>query len=237
MRRLLTISAVALILGFTVVPTASAQQTVSVYLGGFLPQGLDSRGSDDVLFQNNAFLTTLNRQRGIDMNQFNGFTFGGEYLIGFGNNLEAGLGIGFYQKTAPVVYTDSVNANGQEIFQDLKLRVIPFNATVRFLPLGHRSAVQPYIGAGVGVFSWRYSETGEFIDSRNNIFVDNFVGSGAVAGPVILGGVRFPMGPFAAGGEVRWQDAKADLPNDEGFAGPKINLGGFNYLFTMNFRF
>ena len=69
MRRLLTISAVALILGFTVVPTASAQQTVSVYLGGFLPQGLDSRGSDDVLFQNNAFLTTLNRQRGIDMHQ------------------------------------------------------------------------------------------------------------------------------------------------------------------------
>jgi hypothetical protein len=97
--------------------------------------------------------------------------------------------------------------------------------------------VQPYIGAGVGVFSWRYSETGEFIDSRNNIFVDNFVGSGSVAGPVILGGVRFPMGPFAAGGEVRWQDAKADLPADEGFAGPKINLGGFNYLFTMNFRF
>jgi Outer membrane protein beta-barrel domain len=237
MRRLLTISAVALMLGFAVVPTASAQQTFSVYLGGFMPQGLDSRGSDDVLFQNNAFLTTLNRQRGIDMDEFNGFTFGGEYLIGFGNNLEAGLGIGFYQKTTPVVYTDSVNANGQEIFQDLKLRVIPFNATVRFLPLGQRSPVQPYIGAGVGVFTWRYSETGEFIDSRNNIFVDNFVGSGAVAGPVILGGVRFPIGPFAAGGEIRWQDAKADLPVDEGFAGPKINLGGFNYLFTMNFRF
>jgi hypothetical protein len=237
MRRLLTISAVALMLGFVVVPTASAQQSFSVYLGGFTPQGLDSRGNDDVLFQNNAFLTTLNRDRGIDINQFNGFTFGGEYLIGFGNNLEAGLGIGFYQKTAPVVYTDLVNANGQEIFQDLKLRVIPFNATVRFLPFGQHNPVQPYIGAGVGVFRWRYSETGEFIDSQDNIFTDNFVGSGSVAGPVVLGGVRFPMGPFAAGGEIRWQSAKANLPADEGFAGPKLNLGGVNYVFTLNFRF
>jgi len=237
MRRLLTISAVALMLGFVVVPTASAQQSFSVYLGGFTPQGLDSRGNDDVLFQNNAFLTTLNRDRGIDINQFNGFTFGGEYLIGFGNNLEAGLGIGLYQKTAPVVYTDLVNANGQEIFQDLKLRVIPFNATVRFLPFGQHNPVQPYIGAGVGVFRWRYSETGEFIDSQDNIFTDNFVGSGSVAGPVVLGGVRFPMGPFAAGGEIRWQSAKADLPADEGFAGPKLNLGGVNYVFTLNFRF
>ena len=237
MRRLLTISAVALMFGFTVVPNASAQQTFSLYLGGFTPQGLDSRGNDDVLFQNSAFLTTLNRDRGIDINQFNGFTFGGEYLIGFGNNLEAGLGVGFYQKTAPVVYTDSVNANGQEIFQDLKLRVIPFSATVRFLPFGEHNPVQPYIGAGVGVFRWRYSETGEFIDSQNNIFTDNFVGSGSVAGPLILGGVRFPMGAFAAGGEIRWQSAKADLPSDEGFAGPKINLGGVNYVFTLNFRF
>ena len=237
MRRLLTIAAVALIFGLVLVPTASAQQTFSVYLGGFTPKGLDSRGNDDVLFQNSAFLTTLNRDRGIDINQFNGFTFGGEYLIGFGNNLEAGLGIGFYQKTAPVVYTDSVNANGQEIFQDLKLRVIPFSATVRLLPLGAHSPIQPYVGAGVGVFNWRYSETGEFIDSRNNIFVDNFVADGSVAGPVILGGVRFPMGALAAGGEIRWQSAKADLPADQGFAGSRINLGGINYVFTINFRF
>jgi Outer membrane protein beta-barrel domain len=237
MRRLVTISALALILGFAAAPMASAQQTFSVYLGGFTPQALDSRGNDDVIFQNSAFLSTLNRDRGIDINQFNGFTFGGEYLVGIGRNVEAGLGIGFYQKTAPVVYTDSVNSNGQEIFQDLKLRVIPFSATFRFLPFGNRSPVQPYVGAGVGVFRWRYSETGEFIDSRNNIFTDNFVGSGSVAGPVVLGGVRFPVGAMSAGGEIRWQAAKADLPSDQGFAGSKLNLGGFNYVFTINFRF
>lgn len=237
MRRLLTIAAVALIVGVAFAPQASAQQSFNVYLGGFTPQPLDARGTDDVLFQNSAFLTTLNRDRGIDITEFNGFTLGGEYLIGLSRNVEAGLGVGFYQKTTPVVYTDSVNSNGQEIFQDLKLRVIPFSATVRLLPLGDRSPIQPYIGAGVGVFVWRYSETGEFIDSRDNIFVDNFVGKGSVAGPLVLGGVRFPAGPIAAGGEIRWQSAKADLPGDQGFAGSKISLGGFNYLFTIAFKF
>ena len=237
MRRLLTISAVALTLGLAVVPTASAQQTFSIYLGAFTPQGIDSRGSDDVLYQNSTFLSTLNSPRGIDMNEFNGFTFGGEYLIGFGSNLEAGLGVGFYQKTTPVVYTDSVNANGQEIFQDIKFRVYPFSATVRFLPLGNHNPFQPYIGAGVGVFRWRYSETGQFIDSQNNIFVDNFVASGGAVGPLILGGVRFGSGAFSVGGEIRYQDAKADLPADQGFAGPRLDLGGFNYVATLNFRF
>ena len=53
----------------------------------------------------------------------------------------------------PTVYTDFVNANGTEIEQDLKLRIVPFTATVRFLPLGHHDGVEPYIGAGVGVFN------------------------------------------------------------------------------------
>jgi hypothetical protein len=237
MRRLLTIAAVVLVLGFAAVPTVSAQQAFSVYLGAFTPQGIDSRGSDDVLFQNSTFLSTLNSPRGIDMNEFNGFTIGGEWLIGFGRNFEGGLGVGFYQKTTPVVYTDSVNANGQEIFQDIKLKTYPFSATVRFLPLGNRGGFQPYIGGGVGVFRWRYSETGQFIDFSNNIFVDNFVATGGAVGPLILGGVRFGLGSLSAGGEIRYQHATADLPDGQGFAGPKLNLGGFNYLATLNFHF
>jgi hypothetical protein len=237
MRRLLSFSAFLIVLGLVAAPSASAQSSFNVYLGGFVPSSLDSRGSDDVLFQNSAFLTTLNRDRGIDINEFNGVTVGGEYLVGLGRNLEGGLGIGFYQKSVPVVYTDSVNVNGQEIFQDLKLRVVPFSATVRFLPLGHDNPFQPYIGAGVGVYAYRYSETGEFIDSGNNIFVDSFESKGSATGPIILGGVRFPVGAIGFGGEIRWQGAKADLESDQGFAGSRINLGGINYLFTVNFRF
>ncbi len=236
MRRLFA-SAAILTLGLLAARDAAAQQSFNVFLGGFTPRSMDARGTDDVLFQNSAFLSTLNRDSGIDIGRFNGVTVGGEYLVGIGRNLEGGLGIGFYQRTVPTVYTDLVNANGTEINQDLKLRVVPFSATVRFLPLGNDSPLQPYIGAGVGVFAWRYSETGQFVDANNNIFTDTFVGSGAQVGPLVLGGLRFGAGPIGIGGEIRWQRATADLPVEENFAGPTIDLGGVNYLVTVNFRF
>ena len=168
---------------------------------------------------------------------------GADYLIGFGNNFEAGLGAGFQQRSVPSVYADVVNSDGSEIEQTLKLRIIPFNATIRFLPLGRRTALQPYIGAGVGVFAYRYSESGQWVDrSDNSIFTQTFVGSGSTAGPMILGGIRAALGNFAPGFELRYQSAKGDLPADQFTtnatnATPKIDLGGFTYLFSVNFRF
>jgi len=238
MRRPLFFPLAALVLILMAPPAASAQQTFNVSIGGFTPRSLDARGNDDVIFRNNAYLSTLNRDVGIDISKFNGVTISGEYLVALGRNLEGSLGIGLYQKTVTTVDTLNVHdVTGSDIFQDDKLRIVPFTATVRFLPLSHDSPFQPYIGAGVGVFAWRYSETGEFIDSRSNIFAGNFVGSGTEVGPVVLGGVRVPMGPTSIGGEIRWQGAKANLPTDQGFAGSKINLGGVNYLFTVGFRF
>ena len=43
-----------------------------------------------MLFQNADFL-------GFDINDFNGVTFGGEYLVGLGDFFDAGLGIGYYR--------------------------------------------------------------------------------------------------------------------------------------------
>ncbi len=120
--------------------------------------------------------------------------------------------------------------------QDLRLRVVPFSATVRFLPMGRNRAIEPYIGAGVGIFSWRYSETGQFLATDNSIFRDSFTATGSATGPVILGGVRVPIGPVGVGGEIRYQAADGDLPGDQGFAGTKIDLGGWNYAFTLSFR-
>jgi hypothetical protein len=248
MSRLFAFAAAALIIGIVAPAPAAAQQSFNIFLGGFVPHGIDAR-DDDVLFresvnggclppQQPCALATLNRNTGIDMSEFNSFTFGGEWLFGLGNNLEGGLGVGFYQRTVPTTYADLVNKNGTEIAQELKLRTVPFTATVRFLPTGRRSSFVPYIGAGVGIMAWRYSETGQFVDStdRSTIFAANFVGSGGAVGPVILGGVRVPLGGAAIGGEVRYQSAKGDLSTDD-FIAPKIDLGGFNYLFTVAFRF
>ena len=66
MRRLwLSSSGVALVLGFLATPTASAQQSLNFYVGGFTPTPIDARGSNDVLFQDSLYLSTLNRSNGI----------------------------------------------------------------------------------------------------------------------------------------------------------------------------
>jgi len=208
---------------------ASAQQTVNFTIGGFVPRGEDGRSHDDVLVNNRDFLS-------FNINDFHGVTFGGEWLVNLGDLFEAGLGLGYYQQTAPAVYTRFVNADGSEIEQDLKLRIVPFTATVRFLPLGHHG-IEPYVGGGVGVFNWRYSETGEFLATDRSIFRDSFVGSGNATGPVILGGVRIPVGSWGVGGELRYQKAEGKLPLDQDFSGSRIDLGGLTYNFTIHVRF
>jgi hypothetical protein len=232
MRRTLTVLAFALM---SAASPAAAQQSFNFYLGAFTPSREDARSrsdgrSDDVLVNNlNVF--------DFEINDFDSVTFGGEWLVALGNHAEAGLGLGFYSDSVDSVYRDLVNEDFSEIEQEFKLRIVPFTATFRFLPLGRSAAVQPYIGGGVGLFWWRYTESGEFVDFDSTIFRETYIGDGSAAGPVILGGVRFPLGAWDVGGEIRYQDAEGELPTDQGFSGTKIDLGGFNYLLTFNLRF
>lgn len=210
---------------------ASAQQSLSFNIGYFAVKGEDGRVDGDVLVANRSFHI-------FDVNEFSGATFGGEWLVPIGEYIEVGAGIGYYQKTVPSIYADLVNDNGAEIMQDFKLRVVPISATVRFLPLGARAAIQPYVGAGLGIFPWRYSETGEFVDADYNIFRGNFVESGTALGPLVFGGLRFPVAnAFVIGGEVRWQRAEGEFNEPENFNGDRIDLGGFTWQATFGIRF
>jgi hypothetical protein len=236
MRRMLIVfSAAAIVSGLVAPAPAAAQQSFNFYLGGFTPASEDSRSrsggrSDDVLVNNLDFLS-------FNIKDFNNVTVGGEWLVALGERAEAGIGLSIYSKSVPSVYADLVNEDLSEIEQDLKLRIVPFTATFRFLPLGRESGVQPYIGAGVGLYRWRYTESGEFVDFDSTIFRETYIGSGGAAGPVILGGLRFPLGSWDVGGEIRYQNAEGTLPDDQGFSADKIDLGGFNYLLTFNVRF
>jgi hypothetical protein len=224
------LSITALVLGVVASPVASAQQSLNLSVGGFVPRGEDARPTTDVLFNNLDFLS-------FNIKDFDSFSVGGEYLVGLGNMFEGGLGVGFHSRSVPSVYLDFVNSNGNEIEQELKLRAVPIDATIRFLPLGHHDAFTPYIGAGVGIVNWRYTESGEFLATDNSIFRGDFVGKGTATGPVVVGGLRVPIGNVGVGGEIRYRSAKGDLPTDQGFSGTTIDLGGVTYAFTVNFRF
>jgi hypothetical protein len=232
MPRLMYPVRVLALVAFVGLPAAAqAQQSVSFYLGGFSPKGGSSRTFDDVLSNEQSYLL-------FNLDDFGGPAIGGEFLIAIGNHTEAGAGIGFYSETQPSTYAALVSETGAEIPQELNLRIVPISLTFRFLPLGRRSMIQPYVGAGVGVLPWRYAETGQFVDADSFIFTDRFESSGTDVGPVILGGARFSLGKLDLGGELRWQSATGDLdPLEFGSVASKIDLGGFSYLATFNVRF
>jgi opacity protein-like surface antigen len=211
------------------------KQSIGFNVGYFGLRSVDSRAEGDVLFAD-LFPSASGDALFFQVKDFNGATVGGEWLVGVGDFLEAGVGASFYQRTVPSVYADVFRDDGFEIAQDLKLRVIPLTATVRFLPIG-RGSVEPYVGAGIGAFNWRYSETGEFVDSEGFTFRDSFSDSGTAVGPVVLGGIRFPIADlWSVGGEVRYQKAEGKV-DGRGLLGDKIDLGGWTTSFTMHLRF
>ena len=217
-------------------PAWAQQSSLSLSLGHFALRGEDTRISDDVIVENLSLFA-------FRLDQFNSGSVGAEWLVGLGEYVEVGFGVGFYQQTVLSVYDDFVNVDDTEIEQDFKLRVTPITTAARFFPFGQRSAIQPYAGAGVGLFNWRYSEVGEFVDfsSRTlalDIFRDQFVADGNDVGAVYLGGVRVLVGSrFAVGVEVRYQDVQGVVGIDQGFLEERIDLGGLTTSFTFNVLF
>jgi len=61
------------------------------------------------------------------------------------------------------------------------------------------------------------------------------VKSGAEVGPVVVGGLRFAGRSISSGFEIRYQKAEGTL--NSLFAGPKIDLGGWTYNWTIGVRF
>ena len=130
-RKVLAAAAVLLVTGtFAAVPAHADQgnQSLSLNLGYFALRGEDARVPGDVLVENLNYLSFWPAD-------LNSVTFGGEWLVGLGDYMEIGAGVGFYAKSVPSVYTDYVNSDGSEIMQRLKLQIVPVTATIRFLPL------------------------------------------------------------------------------------------------------
>lgn len=222
----------ALALSGTAAAEAQVTQSVNLGVGWFFLKGEDSRPDNDVLI---ADLQSL----AFGVSDFNGPMVNGEWLVGVGDRLEFGFGVGFFQRTVPAVYADVIDDDGSEIEQDLKLRIVPMTATVKFLPIGRPGSFQPYVGGGVALLNWKYSEIGEFVDfTDDSIFRDRYVASGSTVAPIAFGGLRVPFGGdvFAFNGELRWQGGKGDT-SDTGLLADRIDLGGISALASFQIRF
>ena len=191
----------------------------------------EGRVETDVLLIEHADLV-------FDVNDFNGATVGGEWLVPIGNLFEAGAGVSFSRRVVPTVHV-AVNSDGSTIPRDLGFRQMPIALTARVLPLGQSYRVQPYFGGGVAVINWRFSESGDFVGSNRSVFRDEqYAATGNVMGPLVLLGLRVAGETLAFGFEARHQRARGSFgPVFARVANPDIDLDGWTVQFTAGMRF
>ena len=85
---------------------ARADSLLGFHAGGFFLRGEDGRTDGDVLVENLSFRTLIDGDFDEPLSVFNGGTFSGEYLFGIGDFIEAGVGVGYYQKDGASYYSD-----------------------------------------------------------------------------------------------------------------------------------
>ena len=218
-------------IGMLAAPAAAQQQSLNFQIGSFKPLAEASRSSNDVLIADYEYLS-------FDLRDLRGATVSGDWSFLVGENLEVAIGAGYYRRVIPSVWTDLTYDDGSDIQQEITMRIVPVTALVKFLPLGGHQAIQPYIGGGLNVYFWRYSETGDFVDlSDNSIYSDRYIGTGTAVGPVALGGIRARVSRSATiGVEGRYQWGEGKLPSGT-FLTDRIDLGGVSVLGTLGYRF
>lgn len=225
---------------------AQAQVVQSLHLSGglFVPRGYDARAAQDVLvenFQSLDFRKCVAPDRtSCIRREFTTGDLQGEWLVGFGDHVEFGVGVGFYSSGAPTVYLDYTHPDNSEIEQDLSLRVVPITGLVRFLA-GRPGTFQPYFGVGIAALNYRYTESGEFVDFKDySTFKDRYVASGTAVGPLVMAGFRAPINGDIWGFTTEWRyqggvGTTGGLAN--GFLADKIDLGGNRIDFGFLVRF
>ena len=200
--------------------------SVRFYLGLFEPRA-DSQYWDDTF---DVFTGSPS--------DFEDFIFGADYFWNTSRNAGVLFGVSFYEGTATQSYIDWVDAEGRDISHLTSLRMSDLTAAY-VLRFG-RSALRPYLGAGVGLNWWQLREEGSFIDFADEelpIVYASYRADSTTWEAFALAGLDFRLSyrwSFFFEGRYRWSED--ELNKDfAGFgtidlSGVQIN-GGFSYNF------
>jgi len=226
MRRLVAVAALG-ILGMAVSAERAAAGGLELRAGAFFPR------ADSNLFDDDEELYTVEKDDWI------GFTGGVEYTMNLTDHIELGFHVDGYSSEEDTVYRDFVRPSGNEIFQTLKLTIVPTGATVKYVVNPRRGAITPYFGVGADVVWYEYEEFGEFIDFNSpdlDVRDDYFIDSDATFGLHAVVGLRFPLGDdFSLTAEGRYLWAETDMGED--FRLNEIDLSGPSATIGFNIRF
>jgi opacity protein-like surface antigen len=204
----------------------AAAQGLDLRVGAFFPR------ADSNLFRDDEILYTVSKS------DWTGVFGGAEYSHRLGENVELGVSIDYYERQIDTAYRDYVDGRGNDIFQTLRLEMVPVGVTLKFVAGDRFKAVQPYIGVGADLVAYKYEEFGEFIDfdGRFDIYDDAFISESVTFGLHGVAGLRVPFGDdFALALEGRYLWAKDDMPDD--FRGNEIDLSGASATIGLHVRF
>lgn len=228
-------------------------------IGAFAPRGRDcglySGGAGEYTLFMDVCELYVPTGRGLDdydwKSEFDA-TFGGiEYNQVVSDFVEMGLHFDYAAKTVDTTYRDYVWDNGDEIRQQLRLRMAPLGVSVRLLPTARRHRLVPYIGGGVDAIFYKYEEFGDFVcfppassacRFDYDVVPDAFVSEGVAFGYHAMGGLRVYLNrDFAVVGEARYQWGKDDMgddfaPNEPGLVN-RIDLSGWTATVGLHVRF
>jgi opacity protein-like surface antigen len=166
-------------------------------------------------------------------------SFGIDYLLPLTNRLSLMFSGSVFEGDTTNAYRDFEDNFGDRIRHDTTLGIASGTIGPVLHLTGPDSAIQPYIGAGVGAFAWELEESGDFIDfdsPSQPIFSADLRSEGVTFGYYWLAGLEAPITPrLSIFAEGRWTRVEDDLSDDfEGFG--KIDLGGREFAAGLSWN-
>lgn len=209
-------------------PNRYNEPSFRIQLGEFQPDG-DSRYWDDSAFD---FDRTAK--------DFEDTTLGVSYIRPLGKRLGLQISGLFYEGNEDLAYLRFEDQFGNDIVHTTELELSAFTLGLIYKLAGPDAALVPYIGAGGGLYAWRLSEAGDFIDfsdPQREVFEDFFEDKGEDLGFYFTTGLEVPLADtWSLFAEARWDSAEADLAGDFRDLG-QLDLSGRSYSAGISWRF
>lgn len=173
---------------------------------------------------------------------------GGEIGIRLDEQWDIALGVGHQSSSAQSESRPYIGTDGLPIEQVTELRLLPVVASAKYylLPRGRKigrfawipETIVPFVGAGLGIMSYRFEQEGEFVDDESlDIYFDRLLSEGNAFLARASAGVDLSVGrQLVLTGEARYGYSRA--PMDFDFSGfDDIDLDGFQLVGGISVRF
>lgn len=234
-------------------------------LATLAPVGLTAQGGDGYLFQEPRVALKFETGYGFQRAQGDVFDFavdrftlgrrdfdspylGGEIGIRLAEQWDLAFGVGHQSSSTQSESRPYLGTDGLPILQVTELRLVPVVASAKYylLPRGRKigrfawipETVVPFVGAGLGIMSYRFEIEGEFVDDDTlDIYFDRLSSEGNTLLARASAGVDVTIGrQFVLTGEARYGYARAPLDRDWSDFGD-IDLDGLQLVGGISVRF